>query len=76
MIKSFNELNNAETALKDIESSLNDLKDSIDLDNSKEKLSNALAKQESLKSKAKESGVTLERTKNVFLIIFLNNRIN
>lgn len=59
-------MKNAENALKDIQSSLKELKNSIDLETNKEKLTNVIAKQESLKSKAKESKVTLERTKNVF----------
>ena len=47
-----------------MQNSIEDLKNSINLD-VKDKSSNIIAKQESLKSKVKESGVTLERTKNV-----------
>ncbi|CAF0857038.1 unnamed protein product [Brachionus calyciflorus] len=57
-------LNGVASAFGEIEKSLNELKNSVDLETNKEKLANILAKQESLKSKVKESGVTLERTKS------------
>jgi hypothetical protein len=50
--------------LKAVDSSINDLKAKVDLD-AIEKSASIQAKQESLKSKVKESSVTLERTKNV-----------
>ena len=51
-------------SIQQVEDSIMQLKESIKLD-TKEKYSNKLAKQESLKSKVKESGVTLSRTKTV-----------
>lgn len=69
--KSNSSLVNADRILNELQSSINDLKSSIDLDSNIDKNNNILAKQESLKSKVKESGVTLERTKNViWLIVF------
>ena len=57
--------------------SLKDLKDKANIEEEKEKTSSFLAKQDTLKSKVKESGVTLERTKDVFLffskLIILKN---
>lgn len=44
---------------------MNDLSNVIDLDTVRDKTAKLQAKQESFKSKVKESGVTLERTKNV-----------
>ena len=58
-------MNSVESSLGDIEKTINDLKNSVDLEANKEKLGNILAKQESLKSKVKESSVTLLLTKNV-----------
>ncbi len=56
--------------MNDVQKSILELKNSVDVD-SIEKSSNILAKQESLKSKVKESGVTLERTKIVILTFML-----
>ncbi len=50
--------------MNDVQKSILELKNSVDVD-SIDKSSNIVAKQESLKSKVKESGVTLERTKIV-----------
>ena len=50
--------------MNEVQQSINDLRNSVDLD-SQDKAANIQAKQESLKSKVKESGVTLERTKIV-----------
>ncbi len=55
---------NVSKSLDEVQSSIENLKNSIDLD-SKDKSNQINAKQESLKSKVKESGVTLERTKIV-----------
>ena len=53
--------------MSEVEKSIGDLKQKVDVD-SIEKSAKILAKQESLKSKVKESGVTLERTKIVNFI--------
>jgi hypothetical protein len=50
--------------INQVQISIEELKNSIDLD-VKDKSAQITAKQESLKSKVKESGVTLERTKKV-----------
>lgn len=55
-------IENIEIKLNGVQQSILDLKNSVDVD-STEKPGNQLAKQESLKSKVKESRVTLERTK-------------
>jgi hypothetical protein len=51
--------------MNDVQKSILELKNSVDVDS--DKSSNIVAKQESLKSKVKESGVTLERTKIVII---------
>ena len=66
--------------MNEVEKSIDELKASVDLD-AKEKASNLQAKQDSLKSKVKESGVTLERTKNVIALssfnkMYLKNKNN
>ena len=55
--------------MNDVQKSILELKNSVDVD-SIDKSSNIVAKQESLKSKVKESGVTLERTKIVIIKFF------
>lgn len=51
-------------SIQQVDDSIMELKRSVELD-TVERYSNKLAKQESLKSKVKESGVTLSRTKTV-----------
>ena len=55
---------NITKAIDQVQISIDELKNSIDLDVN-DKSAQITAKQESLKSKVKESGVTLERTKKV-----------
>jgi len=60
-------LNESDLSIKLLEKQINDLQNTIDLNTVKDKTAKILAKQESFKSKVKESGVTLERTKNVII---------
>jgi hypothetical protein len=64
LLKSEKNIENIGKIMNEVQQSINDLKNSVDLD-SQDKAANIQAKQESLKSKVKESGVTLERTKVV-----------
>jgi hypothetical protein len=54
--------------MKQVQQSIKDLKSSVELD-SKDKTTGIIAKQDSLKSKVKESGVTLNRTKIVCFVL-------
>lgn len=64
LLKSEKNIENIGKVMNEVQQSINDLRNSVDLD-SQDKAANIQAKQESLKSKVKESGVTLERTKIV-----------
>lgn len=55
--------------MKQVQQSIKDLKSSVEFD-SKDKTTGIIAKQDSLKSKVKESGVTLNRTKIVCVLVF------
>lgn len=54
-------------SLADVEESINDLQKQLNLDFKELKQPSYIPKQESLKSKVKQSGVTLSRTKTVFI---------
>lgn len=73
LLKSEKNIENIGKVMNEVQQSINDLRNSVDLD-SQDKAANIQAKQESLKSKVKESGVTLERTKIVsfFLMEFIS----
>lgn len=64
-MKSGEKLNESEASIKALDKHMSDLQGTVDLNTIKDKTAKMLAKQESFKSKVKESGVTLERTKNV-----------
>ena len=56
-------------SLADVEESIDDLQKQLNLDLKEMKHPSNIPKQESLKSKVKQSGVTLSRTKTVFIQI-------
>ena len=51
--------------MANVQSALEQLRQNVDLDSADKQAINLLAKQESLKSKVKESDVTLKRTNDV-----------
>lgn len=65
VFKSGEKLNESDVTIRQLEKMLTELQGTIDLETVRDTTAKLLAKQESFKSKVKESGVTLERTKNV-----------